>query len=674
MTNPTLDPALLPNLLRAAAAAGRLAENETLFRAGIDAVRARNRESFQRLLAQLQIGGDCELLCRWICVKESVLRCIVLCGPEPPPAVSVADIPRFAEVVAAIARDPGLAGRLANAVQQQDAAAYMRLVAELKIERFCHLLCHWVSIILCRLSCEVVCAPRLVPVRHLVEELQLAGGGIGALLRDRAVLDQIIKAGVAADCETLSGLLTPGGNCVVICEWICSWHCVLICLRLCAGAPPIRQAGIEEMREFAQAMARAASLPHALPRLVEAVHTANVEAFAALLKELQLERFCVQLCEWVCFEICRLFCFCVCPPPVVTPLFTKVGVYRVDPIWNDFTADGTTTAGHLAFTSTIPLNGLLPNGDSPTALKYRFLTQKYPLGPPPTPVTPAMIPPTIIGTLEYHYWDKIGLQSVLASANYWANNPDPSTNTVTIPQQFGPDLVVSVNKTVAPDGWIEVPRENNSALGSSGLFVGGNVTLANLDTTTLTNEVFDLTVNVSPLPLQAGAPVPAAQQSEKPTFKITFEARDLLNNPVSTNDREKIALSNTRYTYVRHPDWAGGPITTTPVVSLDIAELKAGGGCNPVSGHIHALFTAYHPYLGTCVVFIQGPGVPPPAAVNPAISAAGMANSPAGGHEFDITTLKPCAYILWVSTTLNLTTGFGKLPGEFDDLIAFCTH
>jgi len=110
------------------------------------------------------------------------------------------------------------------------------------------------------------------------------------------------------------------------------------------------------------------------------------------------------------------------------------------------------------------------------------------------------------------------------------------------------------------------------------------------------------------------------------------------------------------------------------VVSLDIQELKVGGGCNPVSGHIHALFTAYHPYLGTCEVFIQGPGVPPPPLVTPPISAIGQALSPAGGQDFDITTLKPCAYILWLRTTLNLTTGFGKLPGEYDDLIAFCTN
>jgi hypothetical protein len=44
------------------------------------------------------------------------------------------------------------------------------------------------------------------------------------------------------------------------------------------------------------------------------------------------------------------------------------------------------------------------------------------------------------------------------------------------------------------------------------------------------------------------------------------------------------------------------------------------------------------------------------------------------GQLSDISTLKSCAYVRWISTTLNLTAGFGKVPGEFDDLIAFCIH
>jgi hypothetical protein len=285
-----------------------------------------------------------------------------------------------------------------------------------------------------------------------------------------------------------------------------------------------------------------------------------------------------------------------------------------------------------------------------------------------------MIAPTIIGQLEYWEWDAAALMWKPGSAPYWANQPDASKNVVSIAQPGGSSLPVPVNQSVDAHGWIDVPRNNALFPGGTGRFIGGaNNVLAALMTTTLTNEVFDLTPAVPPLPVLAGDPVPAAQQSERPQYKIYFEARNTTTLAgVSANNLDKIALSNTTYTYTRHTDWAGGPVTTTPVVSIDVLELKTGGGCNPLSGHIHALFTAYHPYLGTCSVYIQGPGIPPPAGVTPAISAAGQAISPAGGQDFDISTLKPCAYVLWIVTTLNLTYGYGKIPGEFDDLIAFC--
>jgi hypothetical protein len=96
-----------------------------------------------------------------------------------------------------------------------------------------------------------------------------------------------------------------------------------------------------------------------------------------------------------------------------------------------------------------------------------------------------------------------------------------------------------------------------------------------------------------------------------------------------------------------------------------------GGGCNPLTTDVHALFSAYHPYLATCSVFIEGPA-PVPPAVNPVISALGEADSPAGGLFFNISGVHPCAYILWLTATLNLTNGYAQLFGTFDDHIAFC--
>ena len=79
----------------------------------------------------------------------------------------------------------------------------------------------------------------------------------------------------------------------------------------------------------------------------------------------------------------------------------------------------------------------------------------------------------------------------------------------------------------------------------------------------------------------------------------------------------------------------------------------------------------YQPYLGSVLLWLQGTGIPtgvgiPPVPVLPApfafapAVAAGEAASGAAGHDFDISTLKPCAYILYMSATVRLTEGWGS--------------
>ena len=376
-------------------------------------------------------------------------------------------------------------------------------------------------------------------------------------------------------------------------------------------------------------------------------------------------------------------CFCVdlCidKPPVdggnPIPLFTHVGQYRVDPMYGDFTADGLAAAGNLAFTDTIPLIGLLPNGSAPDALEYHFQVAEYDstgtiLGAV-SDVDQTMIAPTIIGQLEYFDWDAGLMAFVLRSANYWVNNAGAPLTTV---HRNGlPDITVQLNQPVNPGGWIEVPRQNGLVPNGQGLFVGGFVSMVELDTTKLTNEFFDLTA--PPPELKAGESVPAAKKSRMHRFKLFFEARKAPGpGPVlASNVREKIVLSNTHYTQHHHPSWAGFVDTERAVVMVDIAELATpGAGCNKVTDHVHALFTAYHPFLGNVSVYIEGSTPPPlPAAISPAI-VGGEAISPIGGHDFNITAQPNCAYILWLKVTLNLTYGYGPFLPDFYDHVAFC--
>jgi hypothetical protein len=217
-----------------------------------------------------------------------------------------------------------------------------------------------------------------------------------------------------------------------------------VCLPICRAFPPQADTSIQEMSAFAKALAPVAADANVLNQLTDAVLAQNVDAFSALVRAHRLERFCLQLCHLICFAICRRFCICVCPPAPTIPLFTHVGQYKITA---NFTADGTTTVGDLAFTQTIPLIGILPDGTAPDGLEYHFRFEKYPLGAGPTDVDASMIPATRIGELEYKEWN--GVSWFTNSAEYWVNNPGA---TVSIAQQGLPPLVVAVNKDVKPGG------------------------------------------------------------------------------------------------------------------------------------------------------------------------------------------------------------------------------
>lgn len=234
-------------------------------------------------------------------------------------------------------------------------------------------------------------------------------------------------------------------------------------------------------------------------------------------------------------------------------------------------------------------------------------------------------------------------------------------------------MPVDLNKNVGPDGWIEVPRENSLTFGGVGRFIP-NGNLAFLITNKFTDESFNLTL---PAPgLKAGESVPAASKVKVHTFKIFFEARNATTLALEpgSNSLNKIVFCNTHYTFERHPNWAGYVTSQRDVVSLDILELTGGApgaGCGKLQNHIHALFTVYHPFVDSARVYFEG-NAPLPGALALTL-VGGEAASGGAGHDFDITALQPCAYVLWLEATLNLTSGWGRISGASSwDHIAFC--
>src|SRR5439155_1606716 len=125
-----------------------------------------------------------------------------------------------------------------------------------------------------------------------------------------------------------------------------------------------------------------------LEELAGAAFREDAEAFGSLVKKLQLERFCIQLCHWFCFFRCRVFCRCVCRPPFDNPFFTHVGDFHIyadiDP------GTGLTNKavfGHggpdFGFFGCLRLLGFCPK-ESPNfpgfGMRYRFLYQELPSG------------------------------------------------------------------------------------------------------------------------------------------------------------------------------------------------------------------------------------------------------------------------------------------------------
>jgi hypothetical protein len=380
-------------------------------------------------------------------------------------------------------------------------------------------------------------------------------------------------------------------------------------------------------------------------------------------------------------------CFCVdlciegTLPPVTStiPIFRKVGIYNVDPGDPDFAAlgfnaDGEASPGNYGFTGTVKLRGALPNGNAPDALEYHFRVGEYDaagavLGPVSN-VEANKIGATVIGALEYWDWDAVLSVWHHRVTDWYANNPGVSPVTVHTP---GGPLIVDRNVNVDPGGWIKVPRLNEFFFGGRGWFVGGSeVNLIELKTTELTNEFFDL---IAPPPVvEAGDHVPAPKKSRKHRFRLFFESRIVAGAVVSSNDREKIAFSNTSFKQRRHPNWpeSSPDPTLLGVVSLNIGELGGpGGGCQHLHNELHALYTAYHPFAGSASVYFEGPPALP-AAIALAFAADGEAVSPAGGHLFDISGLQPCAYILWLQVNFNLTNGWTFFGATLWDHLAFC--
>ncbi|HUN42293.1 MAG TPA: hypothetical protein VMU81_18540 [Acetobacteraceae bacterium] len=116
-------------------------------------------EEAQQALGQ-GFQGQCEIICRLICVWRTTWVCRELCQRPVPVlagAYAVAEAREFALAAKALAAQPRIAASLVQAVAAHDAKAYGALVARLGFEPYCFQVCGWVGSLVCFEFCLCVC-------------------------------------------------------------------------------------------------------------------------------------------------------------------------------------------------------------------------------------------------------------------------------------------------------------------------------------------------------------------------------------------------------------------------------------------------------------------------------------------------------------------------------------
>jgi len=646
---------VLRDLLEEGAVVGSLAKNEKLFLAAYQAFRAGNREAFDAELQRLGLLGRCRLVCEWIRSKECVFLCLELCAP-PPAEAKQPDPLQVIEAAIRVTSDPRLLELLVEAVEKRDRAAFTKLVEAEKLQPFCHLFCHWVCMVHYRLICRWLCGP-VGPRPDLAAELRAAGLALRELVDHPAAFKEAVAASQAGDSAKLGAVLqTPElyRFCIFLCEWFCSWRCVLACLTLCREFPlKLPQQELVEAFGFAQETAVLAQNPLQLERLSAAVGAADVKAFTALVTELKLQPYCLQLCHWICFLRCRRFCIRVCPPIIYRPMFTHVGDFDIDV---DFDAAGLTNkqrTGHAGlhggpgygFFGCLQLRGYCPRTspiDPSQTMSYRFVVT--PSGGAPTPVQGGFVCDVYAG-YRWILWNgllkrqDIYIRGVNATPDPPPPSPDPSP----------PDQYIIPD----PQGWVTIPSEvQGDAFDGSLVGFASYVAFPGAP---------------APAPPAAGSPVPAGDQKSGTDAAIVFQATRAstvanVNNgtalPDYTNELTKIHINN----------WA-------EVRQLDLAQFHGPGAnsCSPLSTDLDIEYTVDHELIaGWSIELVTASGqtfTPPPPGPPP---PPGTARGGDGDYHRDIHGWPTCSYAVRLHTQRKLTDGIDDDPDKFLPEVTFC--
>ncbi len=367
-------------------------------------------------------------------------------------------------------------------------------------------------------------------------------------------------------------------------------------------------------------------------------------------------------------------CLCVtlCLDDIVIPeipipaSFTNFGLTRKIKIQDEInTVNGKTLrAGFndFAFFRTINLIGTITKTLNGNPMEYMFEYQEVAapnnvlLPGGWSPVTPAMIPSTIIG-------------------NFIILTGDPNNPVDKVPYK---------TNSIAPNNnfngnWVPVPQNGNFEPHQDAEILKLNtLQIANMipiDMSSPTSDIGNATVS------------PARPHTRNRYFAIRMKQREINNaaTEVVAGTSKPIAIFNVEYDNVnKHGSWAPLVVNNqVAAVSVNIDEIVSGTtGCNKITNALHIKYHARNENLSSVSLSITGPKKPgqnfgfSPIALMASPETYGttqLINLPLTSPPtlLDVNDLLPCAYTVTLRTTVKLTTGDGE-PGPINDFISFC--
>src|SRR5580698_1798426 len=155
MSNQSSNDNAVSRLASQSDAVGRLAQDSGGFAAVVAAFESKDANAFRWVLERLEMLPYCELICEWVRIKFGVLRCLEVCG-LPAEKVETPSLQQFARAIVQLASNEKLLRQVVDSISCGDGEEYRATIAELKLNNFCYLLCHWVYSVVYHRVCEVV--------------------------------------------------------------------------------------------------------------------------------------------------------------------------------------------------------------------------------------------------------------------------------------------------------------------------------------------------------------------------------------------------------------------------------------------------------------------------------------------------------------------------------------